>query len=343
MTISPEEARWLSALQQSARDTERAEALSELVARYGHTVSVVLARVLPDSTRSPRLRALGELVLCEIALALPPEGTLDLPTAIRQWVRRKLEKVLFRQIQSDDEESIEAAQAELVFLYDGLALSLAHRFSERGEPVEDLQQVARLGLLRALRRFDAERGVRFATYATQSVVGELKKHFRDRGWGVHVPRSLQEVNLAARRASDTLTQQLGRSPTVDEIAGSIGQSPEMTLEALELGQQAYELLSLDEAAGDDEEGTVMGDFIASGAGATSDFRDLAEAETILDALPTRLRKIVRWRHLEGLSQTEIAARLEISQMHVSRLYRRAISMIHASLADDESSGGRTPQ
>ncbi|MDI9601219.1 MAG: sigma-70 family RNA polymerase sigma factor [Armatimonadota bacterium] len=343
MTMSPEEARWLSALQQSARDTERAEALSELVARYGHTVSVVLARVLPDSTRSPRLRALGELVLCEIALALPPEGTLDLPTAIRQWVRRKLEKVLFRQIQSDDEESIEAAQAELVFLYDGLALSLAHRFSERGEPVEDLQQVARLGLLRALRRFDAERGVRFATYATQSVVGELKKHFRDRGWGVHVPRSLQEVNLAARRASDTLTQQLGRSPTVDEIAGSIGQSPEMTLEALELGQQAYELLSLDEAAGDDEEGTVMGDFIASGAGATSDFRDLAEAETILDALPTRLRKIVRWRHLEGLSQTEIAARLEISQMHVSRLYRRAISMIHASLADDESSGGRTPQ
>jgi len=343
MTMSPEEARWLSALQQSARDTERAEALSELVARYGHTVSVVLARVLPDSTRSPRLRALGELVLCEIALALPPEGTLDLPTAIRQWVRRKLEKVLFRQIQSDDEESIEAAQAELVFLYDGLALSLAHRFSERGEPVEDLQQVARLGLLRALRRFDAERGVRFATYATQSVVGELKKHFRDRGWGVHVPRSLQEVNLAARRASDTLTQQLGRSPTVDEIAGSIGQSPEMTLEALELGQQAYELLSLDEAAGDDEEGTVVGDFIASGAGATSDFRDLAEAETILDALPTRLRKIVRWRHLEGLSQTEIAARLEISQMHVSRLYRRAISMIHASLADDESSGGRTPQ
>ena len=343
MTMSPEEARWLSALQQSARDTERAEALSELVARYGHTVSVVLARVLPDSTRSPRLRALGELVLCEIALALPPEGTLDLPTAIRQWVRRKLEKVLFRQIQSDDEESIEAAQAELVFLYDGLALSLAHRFSERGEPVEDLQQVARLGLLRALRRFDAERGVRFATYATQSVVGELNKHFRDRGWGVHVPRSLQEVNLAARRASDTLTQQLGRSPTVDEIAGSIGQSPEMTLEALELGQQAYELLSLDEAAGDDEEGTVMGDFIASGAGATSDFRDLAEAETILDALPTRLRKIVRWRHLEGLSQTEIAARLEISQMHVSRLYRRAISMIHASLADDESSGGRTPQ
>jgi len=343
MTMSPEEARWLRALQQSARDTERAEALSELVARYGHTVSVVLARVLPDSTRSPRLRALGELVLCEIALALPPEGTLDLPTAIRQWVRRKLEKVLFRQIQSDDEESIEAAQAELVFLYDGLALSLAHRFSERGEPVEDLQQVARLGLLRALRRFDAERGVRFATYATQSVVGELKKHFRDRGWGVHVPRSLQEVNLAARRASDTLTQQLGRSPTVDEIAGSIGQSPEMTLEALELGQQAYELLSLDEAAGDDEEGTVMGDFIASGAGATSDFRDLAEAETILDALPTRLRKIVRWRHLEGLCQTEIAARLEISQMHVSRLYRRAISMIHASLADDESSGGRTPQ
>lgn len=340
MTIPPEEARLLRVVQGGASDEESALAINALMARHGRALAVLLARLLPEYTRRPRLISLCELVLRAVALGLAPDGPTDMPTALRQWSRRELERVLFAQVQSGDEESAQLAQAELVLLYDRLALSLARRFAERGEPAEDLEQVARLGLLRALHRFDADRGVRFATYATQTVVGELKKHFRDRGWGVHVPRSLQEVNLAARRAADSLTQQLGRSPTVDEIAGRIGQTPEVTLEALELGQQAYELLSLDEATGDDEEGTVMGDFIATGAGAVSDFRDLAEAETILDGLPVRLRSIVRWRHLEGLSQTEIAARLGISQMHVSRLYRRALTMIHASLVDDAPERGQ---
>lgn len=340
MTMPPDEARWVRALQQSVDEEERQEALRELMSRHAPVVSASLARILPPYVSRSRLRALTEAVLQAVVKGLPLDSGVGFPAALSQWTRRELETVLFRQAQSANEEVAQAAQAELLYLYERLAVSLAHRFADRGEPPEDLEQVARLGLLRALQRFDPERGVRFATYATQTIAGELKKHFRDRGWGVHVPRSLQEVNLAARRAADSLTQRLGRSPTVDEIAAVIGHSSEVTLEALELGQQAYELLSLDEAAGDDEEGGAMGEFVATGSGAVSDFRDLAEAQTLLDSLPLRLRQIVRWRHLEGLSQTEIAARLGISQMHVSRLYRRAIAMIHTFLSDDRPVEGQ---
>jgi RNA polymerase sigma-B factor len=339
MTMPSEEYQLLKTLREDERPEARDDALRELMTRHRHVVEGGLKRVLPEHTRRPRLLALCALVLRSVAESFSVEEAGDLGSALRSGTRKELERVLFAQAQSaDSPEDSRAAQAELVHLYERLALSLARRFSDRGEPAEDLEQVARLGLLRALQRFDPDRGFRFATFATQTVVGELKKHFRDRGWGIHVPRSLQEINLAARRAADALTQKLGRSPTVDEIAGTIGHTPEATLEALELGQQAYELLSLDETTSDDDEGAAIGDFIATDADAVADFRDLAEAETILDGLPHRLRQIVRWRHLEGLSQTEIAGRLGISQMHVSRLYRRAIGIIHASLDEDESGG-----
>ncbi len=252
------------------------------------------------------------------------------------------ESGLFRLAQgggSDAER--EEARETLLARYERLALRLARRFVDRGEAREDLEQVARIGLLNSMRRFDPDRGVRFTTYATQTVLGELKKHFRDRGWGLRVPRSLQEMNLTARRAADRLSQELGRSPSVEEVASAIGRSREQTLEALELGQQAYELASLDEVTDDGEGGaSALGEVVADRESALADFRTMTEATALLDALPTRLRAIVRWRHLEGLSQTEIARRLGISQMHVSRLYRRAIAALQAMQEDDEGSAPR---
>ncbi len=247
------------------------------------------------------------------------------------------ERDLFRFAQgADGEERQGAARDELVIRYERLALRLARRFSDRGEAQEDLDQVARIGLVHSIRRFDPDRGVQFTTFATQTILGELRKHFRDRAWGIHVPRSLQELNLLARRATDELTQRLGRSPTVDEVAFAIGKPRELALEALEIGQNAYELASLDEPSIDEEgSSTPLLELVEDpGIGGTRDFRDLAEADSLLDALPARMRVIVRWRHLEGLSQSEIAARLGISQMHVSRLYRRAITALHAMLQEE---------
>jgi RNA polymerase sigma-B factor len=267
-------------------------------------------------------------------------GAGDFAEVVRRELRAETERVLFAQAQ-DATESARAtlARGELLALYERLALSLARRFADRGEPREDLEQVARLGLLHAAARFDPERGVQFATYATQTIVGELKKHFRDRSWRLHVPRSLQEVNLAARRCAESLTQEMGRSPTVDEIANAIGRTREVTLEALELGQCAYDITSLDEASdGDDPGQGVVGDLVSGEGSGEVDFREFAEARVVLDALPLRLKLIVEMRVLRGLSQTEIARELGISQMHVSRLYRRAVGTLQAMTREEGATG-----
>lgn len=224
------------------------------------------------------------------------------------------------------------AQETLLQQYERLALALSRRFYDRGEPEEDLDQVARLGLLNAIARYEPERGTRFATYAAQTIVGEIKRYFRDKSWGLRVPRYLQEINLAARRAAESLTMSLGRSPTIGEIAASVGQPPEVTLEALELGR-AHDLMSLDESvSAEDEVGTPVGEMLGA-SGTLADFRDALEARVLVDSLPPRMRTIVLLRHLHGLSQAQIAERLGISQMHVSRLYRRALATLHAELQD----------
>lgn len=248
------------------------------------------------------------------------------------------ERDLFRRAQAPgDSPERERARAELLTRYERLGLRLARRFAERGETQDDLDQVARIGLMHAVQRFDGSRGVQFTTFATQTVLGELRKHFRDRVWGLHVPRSLQELNLVARRAADGLSQRLGRSPTLDEVASAIGKPRELALEALEIGQRAYDLASLDENLFDDDgHAATIGEQLPDPAmGGSCDFREMAEAESLLEALPTRMAVIVRWRHLEGLSQSEIAVRLGISQMHVSRLYRRAIAALQTMLAESE--------
>ena len=222
---------------------------------------------------------------------------------------------------------------ELIEAHIGLAEYLARRFSNRGEALDDLVQVASVGLLKAVDRFDPERAVEFSTYATHTIVGELKRHFRDKGWAVRAPRRMQELYLRLGKVVSTLSQELGRSPTIQELAHEAQVSEEEVLEALEAGQ-AYRFASLDApSAGGDDEGDNMGSTLGA------EDRDLTEAEhraaiaPLIAKLPQREQTILHLRFFEGLTQSEIASRLGISQMHVSRLLARSLAQLRTS-ADD---------
>lgn len=208
--------------------------------------------------------------------------------------------------------------------YDGLARRLASRYRGRGEPQDDLEQVARLGLVNAIERFDTEYGVTFATFATRTIVGELKRHLRDKTWSIRVPRSLQELWLEVSRAAEDLTKQLHRSPTIDEIAASIGSTREDVLEALDAGS-AYTAGSLDAPIGRDDDGSAT---LADVLGRVDDDIEQAglwaAAAEHIRGLPEREQAILVLRFFEDKSQTEIADLMGISQMHVSRLLRRSL-------------------
>jgi RNA polymerase sigma-B factor len=215
----------------------------------------------------------------------------------------------------------EAAREELVDLYRPLAEYLARRFYGRGEPLEDLIQVASIGLLKAIDRFDPGREVKFTTYATATIVGELKRHFRDKGWALRVPRRLQESGLKVGRAVTDLSQDLGRAPTVREIGKHTGLSEEEVLEAMET-VHAYTTASLD--APTDEEGATS----IQKLGHEDETFELLEAWTsvapAIRELPARERRILYLRFFRGLTQTQIAQEMDISQMHVSRLLSRTL-------------------
>jgi RNA polymerase sigma-B factor len=226
-----------------------------------------------------------------------------------------------------------ALRDELVTAHMGLAEYLARRFTNRGEPLDDLVQVAALGLLKAVDRFDPERGVEFSTYATHTIVGELKRHFRDKGWAVRAPRRMQELYLRLGKIVSTLSQELGRSPTIAELATEAQVSEEEVLEALEAGQ-AYRFASLDAPSPGDEDGEGMG------ASLGQEDKELVEAEhraalsPLIAQLPQREQTILHLRFFEGLTQSEIAGRLGISQMHVSRLLARSLAQLRAAAEED---------
>jgi len=225
---------------------------------------------------------------------------------------------------------------ELVLLHQNLVRFLAKKFANRGEPLDDLIQVGMIGLLHAIDRFDPDRGIRFATYATPTIVGEIKRHFRDRGWAIKVPRRLQEINLAANKMADQLTQDLGRVPSVAEIAEAVGASEEEALEALELGQ-LYELVSLDSELGgeDDESHSVLSDYVGQTDEELVEYGQRARLDDAISHLLPREQAIVRLRFFAGLSQTDVARRLKISQMHVSRLQHRAVSKLREILHEKD--------
>jgi RNA polymerase sigma-B factor len=212
---------------------------------------------------------------------------------------------------------------ELVAAHLGLAEYLARRFANRGEPLDDLVQVASLGLIKAVDRCDPERGVEFSTYATHTIVGELKRHFRDKGWAIRAPRRMQELYLQLGKVVGTLSQELGHSPTIAELAAEVEVSEEEVLEALEAGQ-AYRSASLDAPVGN-EEGETLGAHLGEEDVSLADVESRATLSPLLAQLPPRERLILHLRFFEGLTQSEIATRLNISQMHVSRLLARSVS------------------
>ncbi|MGB8964412.1 MAG: SigB/SigF/SigG family RNA polymerase sigma factor [Candidatus Cybelea sp.] len=228
----------------------------------------------------------------------------------------------------------EGFRDELVVVHLNLVRFLAVRFANRGEPLDDLVQVGTVGLLKAIDRFELERGVEFTTYATPTIVGEIKRYFRDKGWAVKVPRRLQELNLAVNRASDKLSIEVGRSPTVAELAAHLQASEDEILEAQELGQ-AYNLLSLDsEVSGEtDKKSQTLADTVGVADTGLELLEDRANLERAFHALTGRERVIIYLRFYESISQTEIAKRLNVSQMHVSRLQAKALEKLRAVLAE----------
>lgn len=217
---------------------------------------------------------------------------------------------------------------ELVSAHMGLASYLARRFANRGQPLDDLVQVASLGLLKAVDRFDPGLGIEFSTYATTTIVGELKRHLRDKGWAVRAPRRMQELYLNLSQVIDTLGQELGRSPTIGELAAEAGVSEEDVLEALEAGQ-AYRFASLDAPKGDGEGGDSLGERLGGEDTELARAEGRATLDPLLHQLPAKQRHVVELRFFEGLTQSEIARRLGISQMQVSRLLTRSVAQLRS--------------
>jgi RNA polymerase sigma-B factor len=226
------------------------------------------------------------------------------------------------------------AREELIERYMSLVRSLARRYSYRGEQLDDLVQIGAIGLIKAIDRFDLDRGVELTTYATPNIIGEIKRHFRDKGWSVRVPRGLQELNVQISKLIEQQTVQLGRSPTIPELAEAAGVEEEAVLEALESGR-AYSSVSLSAGGGSDEEGEV--DPLDS-LGTEEHEYEVSEDRAVLapgfKVLDQRERRILHLRFFRGLTQSQIAEQVGISQMHVSRLIRRSLEKIREEIAEE---------
>lgn len=231
------------------------------------------------------------------------------------------------------------AREQLIVSHLNLVRFLASKFKNRGESLDDLIQVGTIGLIKAIDRFDPERGLEFTTYATPTIMGEIKRHFRDKGWSVRVPRRLQELSSKVTQATDDLTTQLQRSPSVEEIAERLGVSVDEVLEAME-SSSAYSSVPLEGGgSGDDEESpSVIDHYVTEDADlAASDDRMILE-DAIADFSP-REQDVIRMRFVDGLTQVEIAERLGVSQVQVSRLLRRTLRRVQDKI-DPEGLLGR---
>jgi RNA polymerase sigma-B factor len=246
-------------------------------------------------------------------------------------MERDVDALLLAYHRDGDRDARERALVELM----PLVRALANRYSGRGEPLEDLVQVGALGLIKAVDRFDVDRGVEFSSYAVPTIVGEIRRHFRDKAWAMHVPRRLKELSVRLSRVLDELTTELGRSPTVAELAEATGADEEEVIDALD-SAHAYSTRSLHapfEEGGDDTLAEKLG---VEDAG----FEEIEDGSLItagLDALDERERRIVELRFFEEMTQSQIAAEVGISQMHVSRLLRRALTIMRGRIEEMSTS------
>jgi RNA polymerase sigma-B factor len=232
----------------------------------------------------------------------------------------------------------QAAREALVERFLPLARQLARRYQRGSEPLDDLVQVASLGLLKAIDRFEPDRPTAFSSFAVPTILGELKRHFRDRGWSVRVPRDLQELAVRVERVGEELTRSLGRAPSPGEIAEQVGATTEQVLEAREAAG-AYRAISLDRPRDeDDETDGGMGDTMGIEDPGFGLAEDAATVERLMAVLGEREREVLRLRFVEDLTQSEIGARVGVSQMHVSRLIRQAVDRLReeAEMPQDDA-------
>jgi RNA polymerase sigma-B factor len=227
----------------------------------------------------------------------------------------------------------EEIRAELVVMHASLARYIAGRYARRGEPQEDVEQAAMLGLVKAINRYDPEVGQRFVAYAAPTMTGEVKRHFRDRTWTVRMPRRLQELRLALYAARQEFTREHDRAPTVLEIAGIMGIPEEEVVEVIG-ATDAYRPVSLDSPVADEDGSETLGDLIGDEDPELELVIDRNALRPLLEKLPDRERTILIHRFFGNKTQTEIAELMDISQMHVSRLITRSLASLRRKLLED---------
>lgn len=246
------------------------------------------------------------------------------------WDKQKTRE-LFRRYKEDGDME---AREQLVMSHLNLVRFLANKFKNRGEPLDDLVQVGYLGLLKAIDRFDPDRGLEFTTYATPTILGEIKRHFRDKGWSVRIPRRLQELSAKVNQATDTLTTQLQRSPTIQEIADYLDASVDEVLEAME-SSSAYSSVPLEgTGSSENDDAPSVIDRYGSEDNELAFTDDRLVIEEALKGFSPREREVIELRFLKGMTQIEIAEQLGISQVQVSRLLRRTLKMIQDKIDPD---------
>ena len=243
---------------------------------------------------------------------------------------------LFRQLKTREEGSAAFRRQREAIIAQALPLAdhIARRFRDRGEPLEDLIQAARVGLVKAVNRFDVDNGADFLSFAVPTVMGEVRRHFRDCGWAVKVPRALKECRAQLVKASAELSQRLGRSPTASELAAHLGIDRETVVEATIAGS-SYSTLSTDVHAGPDDEHRLLGDTLGGIDPNLDMVIDLGTVRPLIAALPDRERTVLMLRFFENMTQSQIAERLGYSQMHVSRLLAKVLSTLRSQALDPD--------
>jgi RNA polymerase sigma-B factor len=252
------------------------------------------------------------------------------PRSTDKWDKEKVRQ-LFVEYQASGATSL---RDELVIMHMNLVKFIAGKFANRGEPLDDLTQVGSLGLIKAIERYNPTLGAEFTTYATPTIIGEITRYFRDKGWAFKVPRRLQELKVAVNRTSDSLMNALGRAPTIQEIASALKIGEEDVLEAQELGQ-VYNLLSLNSEIESDEDKKVSNllDYLGRTDLQLENVENQVVLERAFSQLPPREQLVIYLRFYEGLSQSETARLLDISQMHVSRLQSKALEKLKILLSE----------
>src|SRR6478609_2283290 len=268
----------------------------------------------------------------------PADGSAPVPPEVppgRFEASKRRSAELFVELTADgvSQAARTAARDELVHLHLPLVEHCARRFRNRGEPFEDLVQVGTIGLLKSIDRFDSDRGVEFSTYATPTIIGEIKRYFRDKGWAIRVPRRLQELRMQIGTASAELTQKLGRSPTPRELAEVIGCTVEDIVEGIE-SSNAYSTLSLDATDDSDDSTATMLDAIGMDDEGLEHVEIRESIKPLLDRLEPREKKILLLRFFKNMTQSQIAEEIGVSQMHVSRLLNRTLEQLRAAMEEE---------